>query len=90
VQLRENGELAVDGHPTRRPPTLASIEYLRYGNLAEGKAVSCGDGYFVLGDDSRDSDDSRFLGPVAPSEIVARPWIIVAPAGRRGWVQPAQ
>jgi hypothetical protein len=38
----------------------------------------------MLGDYSMDSDDSRFK----PSEIVGRPWLIVAPAARRRFVNP--
>jgi signal peptidase I len=88
VQLLENGDLVVDGRPQPRPASLEAIAYKRYGNLMSGKIADCGDGYFVLGDDSRDSDDSRFNGPVASENIVARPLLILAPADRRGWVQP--
>jgi len=88
VQLLENGDLAINGKRQLRPASLAKIEYKRYGNLMRGQTAECGDGYFVLGDDSRDSDDSRYNGPVPPDDIVARPLLILSPANRRGWVQP--
>jgi signal peptidase I len=88
IQLLDNGDLIVDGEPEPRPKSLAGIEYKRYGTLTSGQIAECGDGYFVLGDDSRDSDDSRYNGPVPPDDIVARPLLILSPANRRGWVQP--
>jgi len=60
---------------------------VRYGNLTEGKPVPCGDGYYVLGDDLKDSDDSRFNGPVPPHRILGRAWLIVSPRNRFGWVR---
>ena len=46
--------------------------------------MDCGDGYFVLGDDSRDSDDSRFNAPVSPGDVVGRAWLILAPENTAG------
>lgn len=86
VQMLSKGELLIDGEPLEIPPSY-SIKYLRYGNLMDGKPVPCGDGYYVLGDDLKDSDDSRFNKPTPPDRILGRAWLIVAPAGRRGWVR---
>ena len=87
VQQEGNGPLLIDGEPIEMPPTVDQ-KYLRYGNLADGKPVLCGDGYYVLGDYTRDSDDSRFNGPVAPHRIIGRAWLIVSPWSRSGWVNP--
>ena len=51
-------------------------------------AVDCGDGYFLLGDDSADSWDSRYEGPFERWRVRGRAWLIVGPSGRRGWVNP--
>jgi len=44
--------------------------------------------YHVLGDDTRDSQDSRFDGPIPTDQIKARAWLIVWPFSRIGFVNP--
>ena len=78
----------INGVPAPRPASLQGIRYLAYGNLTGGKGVSSDDGYYVLGDFSMDSQDSRWTGPVRPSQIMARPWLIVWPPSRVGFVNP--
>ncbi|QDU74257.1 Signal peptidase I V [Bremerella volcania] len=85
IQMLRNGELLIDGQPVECPESL-DLKYLRFGNLIEGKPVPCGDGYYVLGDDLKDSDDSRFNGPVPSHRIMGRAWLIVWPMSRVGWV----
>ena len=72
VQMPESGELLVSGQRVDPPPSL-DRKYLRYGNLLDGKPVPCGDGYYVLGDDLKDSEDSRFDGVVAPRSVMGAP-----------------
>ncbi|MGD9649044.1 MAG: S26 family signal peptidase [Pirellulales bacterium] len=55
--------------------------------MTEGKPFACGDGYYVLGDDSKDSDDSRFNGPVPTDDVLGRPWLILWPRDRAGRVR---
>lgn len=86
VRLTKERELLIDGQAVDIPPSL-NRKFLRYGNLFEGKPVPCGDGYYVLGDDSKDSDDSRFNGPVEPDRVVGRAWMIVWPPARFGFVR---
>lgn len=78
----------INGVATSRPSGAPDIKYLPYGNLFGGKEASCGKGYYVLGDDTRDSFDSRFEGPVPRERIVSRPWLIVWPLSRIGFVNP--
>ncbi|MEI8197441.1 MAG: S26 family signal peptidase, partial [Phycisphaerae bacterium] len=66
---------------------LAPLEYKAFGNLRGGATQSCGPGYFVLGDDSADSQDSRFDGPVLPARLRSRALLILWPFHRIGWVR---
>lgn len=82
------GEVAIGGTVPRRPESLGYLKYYPYGSLWRGRQVACGDGYFVLGDDSKDSQDSRYEGPLAEEAIVGRAWLIVWPPGRMAFVGP--
>ena len=86
VQLSEDRRLLIDGRPVTMPPSLPQ-KYLRFGNLLDGKPIACGEGYYVLGDDLKDSDDSRFIGSVKPSRLIGRAWLIVSPWNRIGFVR---
>jgi signal peptidase I len=86
VQMLPKGRLFIDGKEVPPPAELGFLRYYAYGNLLNQKVVDCGEGYYVLGDDSRDSDDSRFNWPVKPNQIIGRAWIIVRPSERRGFV----
>jgi signal peptidase I len=87
VSLRDR-EVCIDGVPVRRPHSIEHLRYYDYGNLHNGAAVSAGDGYYVLGDHSGDSQDSRFEGPLGRDRITGRAWLIVWPLGRIGFVTP--
>ena len=86
VHMPHRNDLLIDGRQVEPPFAAADHEYLRYGNLTDGKPVPCGDGYYVLGDDLKDSDDSRFNGPVPLKRILGRAWLIVGPYRRLGFV----
>jgi len=88
VQMRRHGRIFIDGREVHPPASLAFLSYFPYGNLVANQIVFCDDGYYVLGDDSRDSQDSRFDGPVHPDQLVGRAWLILAPSPRRGFVNP--
>lgn len=87
VQMHERKHLRINELPADIPSNVPRIPYLAYGNLAEAKPVSCDDGYYVLGDDTNDSDDSRFSGPIKGERIRGRAWLIVWPAARFGFVR---
>lgn len=86
IKMLRGGRILIDGEEVHRPANLDFLGYFPYGNLAGDQAVECGDGFYVLGDYSRDSDDSRFNGPVPPQHIIGRAWLIIGPSGRRGRV----
>jgi len=87
VSLKD-GEVMIDGSPVGRPPALGFLKYYTFGHLFRGKSAPCGTGYYVLGDDSKDSQDSRFEGPVAPEQIRGRAWLVVWPLSRVRGVNP--
>lgn len=87
VRMLRGGRILIDGREIAPPEELDFLTYFPFGNLTSDKPpAQCGDGYFVLGDYSRDSDDSRFNGPVKPQQLTGRPWLILGPSGRRGFV----
>jgi signal peptidase I len=83
----QDHRIQVDGQFLPPPAGSAFVKYLAYGNAAGGRSHLVGDGYYVLGDDSADSQDSRFDGSVTMNRIRARAWLIVWPPSRIGWVR---
>jgi len=73
----------VELHP---PVYLKTQKYYPFGHLNGGREVDCGRGYYVLGDDSRDSYDSRFIGPVNGKQFRGRVCFILTPLSRFGFV----
>ncbi|MCE5268626.1 MAG: signal peptidase I [Planctomycetaceae bacterium] len=88
VEVRRDGQIIINGQPLERPADLDFLHYFPAGNLLRKEPVECGDGYYLLGDNALDSDDSRFNPPVRPDQLIGRAWLILAPAGRRGFVNP--
>lgn len=86
ISLKDN-QIFINGKEIDRPAFLKHVNYLAIGKLANGRVVDCGRGYFVLGDDSRDSYDSRYTGVVSPESFCGRVWCIVSPASRFGFVK---
>lgn len=88
IQLVD-GKPVIDGQTRQPPPSLGFLHYFAYGpHSHNGKITTCGTGYFVLGDDSKDSLDSRYEGPVDPSKIQSRAVLRVWPPARIGWINP--
>ena len=50
------------------------------------RTVKCADGWYVLGDDSRDSEDSRYEGAIPRASVTGRAWLVVWPWRRIGFV----
>jgi signal peptidase I len=84
VKMNSEGTIFINGEKIERPTRLAHLKYLCYGFLSDDRSVECGAGYFVLGDDTVDSLDSRFEGPVPPDQLIGRAWYILAPSERKG------
>lgn len=78
----------INGTAASLPPGLEAIEYYAYGLTRSDAEVACADGWFVLGDQSGDSEDSRFEGPIHAGQIMGRAWLIFWPPERIGFVNP--
>jgi signal peptidase I len=85
IAIRDHRAVVGDA-PLHVPSSLEFLRYYPCGSLSGGHASKCGEGYFLLGDDSRDSWDSRFDGPVDRSAIRGRVWLTVWPPSRFGFV----
>lgn len=83
----KNNRIYVNDQELPRPAQLRSITYLAFGNLHQGRSVACGNGFYVLGDDSRDSNDSRYEGPVPTGAVRGRAWLILWPGNRCGFIR---
>ncbi len=57
------------------------------GNLAYEGITLYKDEYFVLGDNSPHSLDSRMFGPIRRESIVGKVFCIFYPANRKGWIE---
>jgi signal peptidase I len=86
VAMRKTGEILINGQPLPRPAALSGIRYYAYGNLLRDHTFPCGTGWYVLGDDSHDSEDSRYEGTIPRKGLIGRAWLIVWPLKRMGFV----
>ncbi|HSI09853.1 MAG: signal peptidase I [Rariglobus sp.] len=86
VSLRD-GVLHIDGKPVEIPAGLQYLRYYPFGNLVKGHEVDCASGYYVLGDDSRDSMDSRYNGVLSADQFTGRAWLTLGPGRRYGFVR---
>jgi signal peptidase I len=86
IAIRTNNIL-INGIPIQRPKNLQGNKYFGYGSLANGREVDCGNGYFMLGDASVDSLDSRYTGLVTRDRFRGRAWLILSPFAHAGFVK---
>ena len=87
VSLKD-GRVLIDREPVDCPPSVENISYLPYGKIHRGGSADCGDGYFVLGDNSVDALDSRFEGPLSIEKITGRAWLVVWPLSKFRFATP--
>ena len=86
----------VNGHLLTNPPIFARIStrtngycgYTAQGELAVSQLLELKDGeYFVAGDNSQNSLDSRYYGPIRRKQITARAAFIYYPLRRWGFLE---
>jgi signal peptidase I len=85
--LLAGDDVLIDGEPPARPPGLEGIRYIRRGSHGVAPITLGPREYFVLGDNSYLSQDSRAFGPVARDSIIGRVEWILLPWSRRGCVR---
>lgn len=88
ISLPDPKTMLINGKPIGRPRSLESLKYYAYGNLQNGKSFSCVDDYYLLGDDSKDSQDSRYIGALPRGAFHGRAWLRIWPPSRMGFVNP--
>src|SRR5437763_1949025 len=59
IAIRKN-RVYINGTELKPPEELKFLKYYDYGDLGCGREADCGSGYYMLGDDSEDSMDSRY------------------------------
>lgn len=79
-----NGKLLINGKAVDNPPPFRTIFYYNRGGYGqEGKAIKVPkDSYFVLGDNSASSRDSRYWGFVPKKYIIGKAVLIIWPPSR--------
>ncbi len=73
----ENGLVYINGVPIQGDQF--NREYVNVGGYGRGEQIIPGNSYFVLGDNSHNSDDSRFWGYVPFKNILGRAFLIYWP-----------
>lgn len=79
-----DGDLLINGEVVRAPPIFTSLRYTNRGPYgAEGQAVTVAEeSFFVLGDNTESSRDSRFWGLVPRRAVVGKAVVIWWPPWR--------
>lgn len=86
VEIRDL-HLWVNGRPLTDPPVFRELVYYNrepYGELGKPIVIPP-DHYFFLGDNSAQSRDSRYFGPLPKWHLVGRAFVIVWPLKRIQW-----
>ena len=78
VDVASDGAVSVYGRPEEHPPGVAGRICGETGQRGPGVGWVCGDDeYFLVGDNSAQSADSRRLGPVRAADIIGCVWLRV-------------
>jgi signal peptidase I len=80
--------LVIDGKPVASPEGVGRGKgYVPAGSLHTGASVTVPAGHvFLLGDDSQDSEDSRFMGPLPVTRVRGRALLRIWPLSRLKWL----
>lgn len=80
----KDGKLIVNGKVVEDPPAFRRVYYYNRGDYGlEGKPITVPkDSYFVLGDNSASSRDSRYWGFVPRSYLIGKAVLVILPFDR--------
>jgi len=80
----KNGKLLVNGKIVEDPPAFRRVYYYNRGDYGiEGKPITVPkDSYFVLGDNSASSKDSRYWGFVPKNYLIGKAVLVIMPFNR--------
>ena len=83
VEIRE-GRLIVNGKIVEDPPAFRRVYYYNRGDYGiEGRPITVPkDSYFVLGDNSASSRDSRYWGFVPKNYLIGKAVLLILPLNR--------
>lgn len=83
VEIKD-GKLFVNGKTVEDPPAFRRVYYYNRGDYGlEGKPITVPkDSYFVLGDNSASSRDSRYWGFVPKSYLIGKAVLVILPLNR--------
>lgn len=88
IEIR-NGEVYVNGKIATKPAELSGVGYIRkrFPAFDNAPRIRVPEGmYFVLGDNSKDSEDSRFWGFLPEQNIRGRAFVVFFPRNRVHWL----
>jgi len=83
VEIKD-GDIYINDHVLKEPLVIKGINYFNAGDYGqEGKVITLSpDSYFVLGDNSANSVDSRFWGTVPKRQLTGKVMVIWWPLNR--------
>ncbi len=84
-----DGEVSIDGRIVEKPAGLEECRYRRSGHFGLRETTLGPDEYFVLGDNSLLSEDSRHWGALERERIFGRVVAVVLPLSRATWLERA-
>lgn len=88
IEIR-NGEVYVNGKVATKPAELSGVGYIRkrFPAFDNARTLKVPEGmYFVLGDNTYDSEDSRFWGFLPEQNIRGRAFVVFFPRNRVHWL----
>jgi signal peptidase I len=86
--LREGvGHIYVEGKRLESPESVANLAYYPAGKYGTGEISVLENHYYMLGDNSVNSKDSRYFGFVPRKNVVGKAVIIYWPPSRMGLIQ---
>ncbi len=83
----EDGKIYINGKPLNSPPEIASRYYWNAGKFGNGEITIPEHGFYVLGDNTLNSKDSRYWGFVPEKNLVGKALFIFWPPWRWGVIK---